>query len=97
MTRREYDYMKQRKRTKRRILSVLLTLVMVFSTITGIVPGGVMTAKAEEAYNVWVGGTQVTSENATNIPVAEGNTQTGTASYNAETNTLTLDGFSCDG
>ena len=39
--------MKQRKRTKRRILSVLLTLVMVFSTITGIVPGGVMTAKAE--------------------------------------------------
>ena len=89
--------MKQRKRTKRRILSVLLTLVMVFSTITGIVPGGVMTAKAEETYNVWVGGTQVTSENAANIPVAEGNTQTGTASYNAETNTLTLDGFSCDG
>ena len=89
--------MKQRKRTKRRILSVLLTLVMVFSTITEIVPGGVMTAKAEEAYNVWVGGTQVTSENAANIPVAEGNTQTGTASYNAETNTLTLDGFSCDG
>ena len=39
--------MKQRKRTKRRILSVLLTIVMVFSTITGIVPGGVMTAKAE--------------------------------------------------
>ena len=89
--------MKQRKRTKRRILSVLLTLVMVFSTITGIVPGGVMTAKAEETYNVWVGGTQVTSENATNIPVAEGNTQTGTASYNAETHTLTLDGFSCNG
>ena len=59
--------MKQRKRTKRRILSVLLTLVMVFSTITGIVPGGVMTAKADTTYNVWVAGVQVTDDNKDDV------------------------------
>ena len=46
--------------------------------------------KITRAYDLWVGGTQVTSDNATNI---NGGT-TGIASFNAETNTLTLNGTS---
>lgn len=51
--------------------------------------------KATE-YPLWVGGTQVTSANASDIP-AEGETKTGTASYNAKTNTLTLNNYSYSG
>jgi len=42
---------------------------------------------AATEYPLWVGGTQVTSENASNI---DGNNK---ASYNAETKTLTLNGY----
>ena len=51
--------------------------------------------KATE-YPLWVGGVQVTSANASDIP-AEGETKTGTASYNAKTNTLTLNNYSYSG
>ena len=48
-------------------------------------------------YDLWVGGTQVTSENASNIPAADGGTKSGTASYDAEHNTLTLNNYSYTG
>ena len=47
-------------------------------------------------YPLWVGGTQVTSENASDIPATNG-TKSGTASYDAETRTLTLNGYSYTG
>jgi len=49
-------------------------------------------------YPLWVGGTQVTTENYKNIPAAEGCTQySGTASYDPSTNTLTLDQYNYTG
>ena len=58
--------MKQ-KMIKRKLLSFLLTLALVF----GLVPWISLTAQAETTqYNVWVGGTRVTSENANDIPAA---------------------------
>ena len=44
-----------------------------------------------QTYPLWVGGTQVTSDNASNI---DGNNK---ASYDAETNTLTLNGYTNSG
>ncbi|MBR1817091.1 MAG: hypothetical protein IJ763_10425 [Lachnospiraceae bacterium] len=44
-------------------------------------------------YLLWVGGTQVTSANASDIPAANG-TKSGTASYDAEHNILTLSDYS---
>ena len=74
-----------------KVLSFLLTLAMVI----GLMPGMSLTAWAEPvnptAYNVWVGGTQVTSANAANI---DGNNK---VSYDAITNTLTLNGYSYSG
>lgn len=64
---------------KKRILGLLLTLALVL----GLTPGTTMTAAAEY-YGLIVGGTQVTSE------VLSGDGW----SYNNETKTLTLNGFS---
>lgn len=64
-----------------RMLSVLLAVCMVVL----ILPVG-MTAHAA-SYNVWVGGTRVTSSNASSL-------LSGKASYNANSNTLTLNGAS---
>ena len=50
-------------------------------------------AAAVTEYPLWVGGTQVTSANAANITGAE----TATASYAADTNTLTLNGYTNSG
>lgn len=47
-------------------------------------------------YDIWVGGTQVTSANKTDIPAASG-TNTGTASYDPDENTLTLNGYTYEG
>lgn len=46
--------MKQRKRIGKEILSIVLTLLMVVSTITGIVPGSVMTAKADGEIPIFI-------------------------------------------
>lgn len=48
-------------------------------------------------YPLWVGGTQVTIENCNDIPAAAPGNRTGTASYDASTNTLTLDGYKYTG
>ena len=54
---------------------------------------GVYSAEASTAYPLWVGGTQVTSANASNITGAE----TPVASFDADTNTLTLNGYTNSG
>ena len=72
---------------KKRFLGILLSFMMVL----GLLPGMSLTAFAGENYNLYVGGTQVTSANAGNI---DGNNK---ASYNAETKTLTLNGYSYSG
>ena len=64
-----------------RMLSALLAVCM----LVIILPVG-MTAHAA-SYNVWVGGTRVTSSNASSL-------LSGKASYNADSNTLTLNGAS---
>ncbi len=53
-------------------LGILLSLMMI---------GFSVSAYAAE-YNLWVGGTQVTDSNASDIPAANG-TRTGKASYDA--------------
>ena len=51
-------------KTKKRFLSILLTLALVL----GLMTGTSLTAYAEPiSYDLWVGGTQVTSANAGNI------------------------------
>jgi len=79
---------------KKRILSVLITVVM----LIGMLP---TTAFAvETTYNVWVGGVQVTSANKDDITTAiteAGGTADGTATYDPDTKTLTLNNFSYTG
>lgn len=72
-------------KTKKRFLSILLSLALVL----GLMPGMSLTAYAREvtSYKLWVGGTQVTSDNLS-----------GTGwSYNASNSTLTLDNYSYTG
>ena len=58
----------------------------------------VITVTDVEFYDLWVGGTQVTSENKNNIPAAVAENKTaGTASFNPDTYTLTLDGYTYEG
>ena len=71
-------------KTKKRFLSILLSLTLML----GLMPGMSITARANvTTYNIWVGGTQVTSENATSSDHP-------TWSYNVDSNTLTLNGVS---
>jgi len=73
---------------KKRILSLILALVM----LIGLVPEMSIHASAEVTnYNVYVGGTQITSANAADV---FGN---GTVSYNDDIKTLTLNGYSNNG
>lgn len=67
---------------KNRFITILVTLFMVFTLL----PHSVM---ATETYNIWVGGVQVTSENAANV--LDG-INDGKVSYNPATQTLTLNG-----
>ena len=69
---------------KKRILSALLCLCMVMALMPTV-------AFAEpKSYNLWVGGVEVTSDNASNI-TGEGITGTGKVTYDDSTKTLTLD------
>lgn len=55
-------------------------------------------SKDYEEYSLWVGGTQVTTDNCDNIPAAKGYIKySGKASYDADTNTLTLDNYVYEG
>ena len=76
--------MKHKIRTK--AMSWLLSLAMAL----GLAPGMSLTAHAA-SYSIWVGGTQVTDDNANNIDGS------GKASYDAGTNTLTLNGYQYSG
>ena len=80
---------------KKRGMAVLLVMAMMISTLIAAIP---MTEAKAETYPLWVGGTQVTYENKGNIP-ATGNTinNTGTASYDPATNTLTLNNYKYEG
>ena len=73
---------------KKRILSVLITVVM----LIGMLPTAVFAA--ETTYDIRVGGVQVTSANKDNIVVPGA---TGSATYDPETSTLTLNNFSYTG
>ena len=69
---------------KKRILSALLCLCMVMALMPTV-------AFAEtKSYKLWVGGVEVTSDNASNI-TGEGIKGTGTVTYDDSTKTLTLD------
>ena len=82
------DYMTQRKKLSRKVISYALALVMMFSTFFGIVPGASLTAQAEgTTYNLWLGETEVTGENLS----GDGWT------YAPDTNTLTLNNYSYSG
>ena len=76
---------------KKRILSVLLTLVM----LIGLVSVMSISASADTVtYDLWIGGVQVTSANKDNIVVPGA---TGSASFDPDTKTLTLNNFSYTG
>ncbi len=69
---------------KRKVLSLLLTLALCLS----LVPLTAVPVHAAEEYDVWVGDTQITSENKDAIPSVLG----GTASYDPSSHTLTFNG-----
>ena len=76
-----------RDRTMKQLKNAVLIVLLAVGVTLGLVPVTAAPANAEgTSYDLWVGGTQVTSENASDIL---GN---GKASYNASTNTLTLNG-----
>ena len=87
--------MKRKTKHIMRMLGILLVIALVI----GLMPQMALTVEADPVeYSLWVGGTRVTSNNASNIPAAISQNQTGgTASYDAETRTLTLDNYKYSG
>jgi hypothetical protein len=71
----------------RKLPSTVFSLVLAFSMALGLMPGMCMTAYADHQYPLWVGGTQVTDSNCSDL-------ETNHWSYSAETHTLTLKNFS---
>ena len=71
----------------KRFLGIFFSLALVL----GLMPGMSLTAHADTTYNLWVGGMQVTSANATDT------TAHPAWSYDAGTNTLTLNSYSYSG
>ena len=67
----------------KRKLGRILSLILAVTFAMGLAP---LTAFAEDYYQLWIGGTQVTSATAGDV------LGDGTVSYNAETNTLSLNG-----
>ena len=93
--------MNLKKKISRKAISYVLALVMVFSTLTGIVPGMSLTAKAAGTeYQIWIAGTQVTSENSGNV-FAGDLTNDGKVQFTPADGTtpatLTLNGYSYEG
>ena len=86
-----------KQKTGRKLLGVLLTLAMV----VGLMPGMSLTAKAADTeYQIWIGGTQVTSANAGNV-FAGDSTNDGKVQFTpadgATPATLTLNSYSYEG
>ena len=85
------------KTKKKRLLSILLSLAM----LIGLMPGMSLTAKAADTeYQIWIGGTQVTSANAGNV-FAGDSTNDGKVQFTpadgATPATLTLNSYSYEG
>ena len=72
-----------KKKTGRKLLGILLALALIVGLLPGISP---MARAVDEEYLLWVGNTQVTSENKDDI------LGDGKAKYDPETYTLTLNG-----
>ena len=93
--------MQHKKKFGRKVISYVLALVMVFSTMTGIVPGMSITAKAAGTeYQIWIAGTQVTSLNAGNVFAGDQKNDgkvTFTPADDTTPATLTLNGYSYEG
>ena len=74
---------------RRSVIFLLCAALMI-----GILPALMPEAKAYEYYDLWVGGTQVNSNNKDDIPPSGNCTSSGgEASYNPVTNTLTLNEY----
>lgn len=80
------------ERKVNKLISVILTLTLVMSVL---IPVSADRAKATETYDLWVGGVQVTSDNAADV-LGEADGEKATVIYNPATNTLTLDGAQID-
>ena len=75
---------------KKRLLGIILSITLVL----GLTPTVCMTARADDnpiEYPLWVGGTQVTSDNKNNVLVGDQDND-GKVIYDPSTNTLTLNG-----
>ena len=72
---------------KKRILSIALCLIILCSLLP-------ISAMAAETYKIWVGGVQITSDNAENVT---GDGISGKVSYDAATKTLTLENATITG
>ncbi len=77
--------------SNKRILALAISIMLVL----GMMPMSVFAADIKE-YNLWVGGVQFTSENL-EINSADNADIIGEATYNPNTNTLTLDSFNYEG
>ena len=82
---------------KKRLLSIVLTAVLCL----GLLPTAAF-AEDEGTIEIWLGGVKVTEENCGDLTAAineeaGSDVASGTASYNAETRTLTLEDFSYEG
>ena len=73
---------------KRRFLSLFLTLILILSLLP---VSGINIARAAAGQNIWVGGTEITDENAADV------FGDGTVSYDLTTRTLFLDGYTYTG
>ena len=83
---------------KKRILSVLITLVMLIGILVGML--SVTALAAETTYKVHVGGVQVTDANKDDLTaaiIAAGGNATGKAAFDPTTSTLTLEDFTYEG
>ncbi len=85
------------KRTAK-ILAISLMFAMMAAFLPQMAFADDTPAGDDVVYDLWVGGTQVTSANCEDIPAAEGYAEySGKASYDDSTKTLTLDGYSYRG
>ena len=72
-------------------------LMLTFCMLLGMMPSIGLTAFAmEPTYDIWVAGTQVTSSNAADV-LGEADGVSATVTYDASTNTLTLNGANISG
>ena len=75
---------------KNTVMKLVGGLAMAFFIMAGVVPGSTVETRADvTTYPLWFGKHQVTSDNMNNLPTKDGK---GTASYDPEKKTLTLNG-----